>query len=50
VRVSRVGSEVDAVVGPRYIPGPDQSLVIGKVGALADDHLLNEMGGFRFVG
>src|ERR1022692_177210 len=49
-RVSRVGSEVDAVLRPRYFPGPNQSLVIGKERAFAGDQLFHEQGDLGLVG
>jgi hypothetical protein len=50
MRVSRVGSEVAAILRPRYFPCPNQSLVIGKESAFADDQLFHEQGDLGFVG
>jgi len=50
MRVSRVGAQVDAILRPRNFPGPNQSLVVGKERAFADDQLFHEQGDLGLVG
>lgn len=49
-RVSRVGVELDAILGNRYFPIPNQSYVVGKLLALTGDHLLYKHGRPACVG
>jgi hypothetical protein len=42
IRVSRVGADVDAVLGSRDFPIPDHSFIIGKELAFSGDHLFHE--------
>ena len=50
IGVSRVGPDVDAVLGSRDFPIPDHSFVIGKELAFSGDHLFHELARFRIPG
>jgi hypothetical protein len=50
IRVSRVGADVDAVLGSRDFPIPDHSFIIGKELAFSGDHSFHERARLRIPG